>query len=67
MSHWETTNGVPTFVIAVEPPGRCEICGATDELRPYGPNGENSCFDCATKDGLEAATQQFHKRLDSVD
>lgn len=23
-----------------EPPGRCEICGAVEETRPYGPNGD---------------------------
>ena len=28
----------------------CEICGAIDECRPYGPNDENICFDCAMKD-----------------
>lgn len=22
-------------------------CGATDELRPYGPDGSDVCFDCA--------------------
>jgi len=26
--------------------GDCDLCGAHDELRPYGPNGENICFDC---------------------
>jgi|HubBroStandDraft_5_1064220.scaffolds.fasta_scaffold06679_7 hypothetical protein len=31
--------------------GACELCGAKDEeLRPYGPNGENICFDCGMKD-----------------
>jgi hypothetical protein len=28
----------------------CEICGKVDECRPYGPNDENICYDCATKD-----------------
>ena len=28
----------------------CEECGKVDECRPYGANGENICFDCATKD-----------------
>ena len=28
----------------------CELCGETDELRPYGPNGESVCFTCAMKD-----------------
>lgn len=25
----------------------CEMCGMIDECRPYGPNDENICFDCA--------------------
>ena len=28
----------------------CEMCGKVDECRPYGPNDENICFDCAMKD-----------------
>jgi hypothetical protein len=27
----------------------CEMCGKIDECRPYGPNDENICFDCAMK------------------
>lgn len=34
--------------------GKCQMCGKQDELRPYGPNNENICFDCAMKD--EATT-----------
>lgn len=25
----------------------CELCGKIDECRPYGPNDEQICFDCA--------------------
>jgi hypothetical protein len=50
-------------VIAEQPPGRCELCGAVDETRPYGPNGEEVCFDCGMKD--EAAVERgFDKRFD---
>jgi hypothetical protein len=35
--------------IYVEPPGECELCGEFKELRPYGPNGENICFECGEK------------------
>jgi hypothetical protein len=35
--------------IAQEPEGECEMCGNTEELRPYGPNYERICFDCAMK------------------
>ena len=36
--------------IAPEPMQRCELCGVIEECRPYGPNDENICFDCAMKD-----------------
>lgn len=35
--------------------GKCELCGKDgEELRPYGPNNENICFDCGMKN--EATT-----------
>lgn len=37
-------------IIAEQPPEVCEMCGVIDECRPYGPNDENICFDCAMKD-----------------
>lgn len=37
-------------VIAQEPEQMCEMCGKVDECRPYGPNDEQICFDCAMKD-----------------
>lgn len=37
-------------IIEATPPAKCELCGKEDELRPYGPNGENICFDCGMKD-----------------
>lgn len=33
-----------------EPDKRCELCGKIDECRPYGPKGEQVCFDCAMQD-----------------
>ena len=36
--------------IAVEPERRCELCGKIAECRPYGPNGEQACFQCGMKD-----------------
>lgn len=37
--------------------GKCELCGKEgEELRPYGPNNENICFDCGMKD--EATTNR---------
>jgi len=37
-------------VIMQEPEQFCELCGKLDECRPYGPNDEQICFDCAMKD-----------------
>lgn len=37
-------------VIQVEPPQTCELCGAFEETRPYGPDREEVCFTCAEKD-----------------
>lgn len=42
--------------IAEQPPEACAMCGKIDECRPYGPNDENICFDCAMKD--EATTRK---------
>ena len=36
--------------ISVEKDRCCEMCGKVDECRPYGPNGEQICFDCGMKD-----------------
>jgi len=36
--------------IAVEEDRVCELCGKVAECRPYGPNCEQICFQCATKD-----------------
>ncbi len=36
--------------IAEELPQVCEFCSVVSECRPYGPNDEQICFDCAMKD-----------------
>lgn len=51
-----------TFYIEEEPSATCEMCGKIDELRPYGPKGENVCFSCGMKDPA-AAARQFAKRV----
>jgi hypothetical protein len=43
--------------------GKCELCGAEKELRPYGPNNENICFDCAMKDEKTTA-KKFGEMID---
>ena len=50
-----------TVFIESTAPATCELCGALDELRPYGPKGENICFDCGMKDPAttESKFRQF--------
>ena len=38
----------------------CEMCGKIDECRPYGPNGEQICFECAT---TKCDKEQVEKRM----
>jgi hypothetical protein len=49
-------------VLQVTKPDKCELCSKVAELRPYGPNGENICFECGMKDE-ETTRQQFRKKL----
>ena len=37
-------------IIQEEPMQVCELCRVIDETRPYGPNYEQICFECAMKD-----------------
>lgn len=53
------------FVIAPEDDDICELCGAVEETRPYGPNGERICFSCGMKDE-EETKKQFDKLLNGV-
>ena len=41
---------------------KCELCGEVAELRPYGPNGEEVCFDCGMKN-TAAAERGFRKLI----
>ncbi len=51
-----------TVIIEPEPEQTCELCGAFAECRPYGPNGEQICYECGMKD-LEATKLAFERRL----
>jgi hypothetical protein len=50
------------FILSESSDAKCELCGKMDELRPYGPNGENICFDCGMKN-KETTKKQFLGRL----
>lgn len=49
-------------VIVETPPQKCELCGKIAETRPYGPKGEDICFECGEKD-REGTTRQMRKVL----
>lgn len=49
-------------IICAEDPDTCELCGAFEETRPYGPNGERICFDCGQKD-RKTTERQMDKYL----
>ena len=48
--------------ISAEEPGKCELCGEVDELRPYGPNGENICHPCGMKNE-DITKRQFSRHV----
>lgn len=57
------------IIIEVEKPDKCEYCGRTEELRPYGPGGARICYDCgtATPEMKKIVAENFDKILDQVD
>ena len=48
--------------IGVEDDSVCELCGAFEECRPYGPGGSSVCFSCGMKDE-PAAIRAFSLRV----
>lgn len=51
----KNVNGIP--VIEAEPDMICFLCGKIAETRPYGPKGEEICYECGMKD--EATTNRM--------
>lgn len=58
--------GVRAKVVAPEPDGKCELCGAADETRPYGPDGKEICPDCGVKNP-EETVRRMHLALFGVE
>lgn len=56
------TQVIGDTIILGDEPGICEMCGEEEDLRPYGPNGENVCYACGMKD-KQAAAKACNKRL----
>lgn len=55
-----TTIGPRIIHIKPEEPQHCELCGAFEETRPYGANGEHICYACGEKN--EPVTSQMMRR-----
>lgn len=55
-----------TLFIYGEPDAKCESCGEVDELRPYGKDGANICYECAMKD-KSTTKVMFVKRMNGVE
>ena len=49
-------------IIQETEPDKCELCGKVEELRPYGPNGENICVECGRRNH-QTTLRQMHKLL----
>lgn len=45
------------FFVMEEPPGKCALCGAVEETRPYGPGGADICFKCGEANPEETKAQ----------
>ena len=60
MSHLSRFGRKKVIVIEPTPPAKCDLCGKHDELRPYGPNGENICYGCGMKDPAMTTRRMEH-------
>ena len=54
------------IVIEETQPSKCEFFGNMDELRSYGPNNENICFDCGMKNE-KTTKKKFIELIDSAE
>lgn len=52
------------LIIAVQPDEKCDLCGTIAECRPYGPHGENVCYECGMKNE-EACKRAMARRMGS--
>ena len=49
-------------IVMIEPQEdeMCELCGAEEETRPYGPNGEKICYECGMKNEEQTKKMLCH-------
>jgi hypothetical protein len=58
-----STTPIISYIIGLpQEDAACDLCGNVEELRPYGPNGENICFDCGMLDE-ETTKRMFLQRI----
>ena len=51
-------------VVYAQESQQCDMCGEIKELRPYGPNGETICYECAASTPeMRASTERAMKRI----
>jgi phage/plasmid primase-like uncharacterized protein len=66
MSEIKNINGKIVFSIEKQKDQKCELCGKIEELRPYGKNGENICFDCGMLDPT-TTERRFNAKIVGID
>jgi len=64
----KTPGGKTVLVICPEADKECTVCHKVDELRPYGFDGAEVCFDCAmaTPESKAEAERRMSARIDAV-
>ncbi len=53
------------FIIEGEDDRKCELCGKVSECRPYGPNGEDICYECGIKDE-DGVIKRIQAKMDAI-
>jgi len=56
-------NGKKAILLGEKNMGICEYCGKIDDLRPYGKDGANICYDCGM---LPENFDEVNKRINGT-
>ena len=55
------------IILEPEADSKCELCGAVEETRPYGPNGERICYGCGMKNKQQTEQMMRHTLFGDLD
>jgi hypothetical protein len=58
-----TTRVGNIVILEAEPDATCELCGAVEETRPYGPDGKRICHPCGQKPENRPHVERALRRL----